>query len=80
MATIGSNSKNSSPVLAKPTFEHHHNGLGLGCNNPRISWRFEDSHDTVPDWQQREYEIEVVGLGLRLEIFKVTSIENVLVP
>ena len=82
MATGGSSSssKSASPGLTKPTFEHHHNGLGLGCSNPRISWRFEGGDDTVPDWQQTEYEIEIAGLTPNAETFKVTSSENVLVP
>lgn len=49
----------SNPTPIALTFEHHHDGLGIGHCQPRLSWRFEYSQDTIPNWIQTAYEIEV---------------------
>lgn len=69
-----------SPSLTAPIFEHHHNGLGLGRSDPRISWRFGATENTAPSWRQTDYEVEVSGLSSQPETFKVHAEDNVLVP
>ena len=80
MSIKGISSRQTSPSITKPTFEHHHNGIGLGCSNPRVSWRFNTEVDTVPNWKQTNYEIEVSGPSAGPETFSFASEENVLVP
>lgn len=71
----------SCPSPTAPTFEHHHNGLGVGNPKPRISWRFEASAATAPSWEQTSYECEITFRdGKQPELFRVTSDQSVLVP
>ncbi|EMC91568.1 glycoside hydrolase family 78 protein [Baudoinia panamericana UAMH 10762] len=73
----------SQPSLSKPTFEHHHSGLGLDCARPRISWRFTWPQQAAPPsaWSQTRYEIEVLLDGDHsANVFKVESSQSVLVP
>ncbi|KAI1400618.1 bacterial alpha-L-rhamnosidase-domain-containing protein [Hypoxylon fuscum] len=71
----------SAPKLAAPTFEHHHNGLGVGYSEPRISWQFEPAPDTPKGWSQSKYEVEITwSADGKVEQFSVDSEESVLVP
>lgn len=39
-------------------FEHHPNGLGIGTDKPRLSWRLSAS--TLPqNWMQKSYQVQV---------------------
>lgn len=69
-----------SPIVTRPTFEHHHNGLGLGRPDPRVSWKFEANHQTTRGWVQTAYEIEVKISDGESEVYKVDSDASVLVP
>ncbi|KAM0329115.1 hypothetical protein ACHAQA_004410 [Verticillium albo-atrum] len=42
--------------IARATFEHHREALGIDEARPRISWRFEGN---VSSWEQSSYELEV---------------------
>ncbi|KAJ5570172.1 glycoside hydrolase family 78 protein [Penicillium hispanicum] len=72
----------SSPVsVLPPTFEQHHNGFGIQCARPRISWRFECSCDRVHHWRQSSYEIQISDEhGEFPQVFKFEGADNVLVP
>ncbi|ODQ73400.1 hypothetical protein LIPSTDRAFT_337760 [Lipomyces starkeyi NRRL Y-11557] len=71
----------TSPVVTKPVFEHHHNGLGLGHSRPRISWRFQATESTSPGWTQTAYEVEITLSNTgKPELYRVVSDESVLVP
>ncbi|KAK7397707.1 hypothetical protein QQX98_012922 [Neonectria punicea] len=71
----------SSPIVAKPRFEHHHSGLGVDTPTPRLSWSFEASPSTVPAWVQTSYEIEVAfASDSQPQIFSVIGDQSVLVP
>lgn len=70
----------TSPIVTKPTFEHHHNGLGLGRPDPRISWTFETESSTVSGWVQTSYEIEVRFSDTESHSQIVESSESILVP
>ncbi|MBE7180598.1 MAG: family 78 glycoside hydrolase catalytic domain, partial [Terriglobus roseus] len=49
-----------SPItVAPPTFEHHHDGIGIDTARPRISWKFLCANESVSDWKQTAYELEV---------------------
>lgn len=80
MATTSSGNGTTSPTLTPPTFEHHHNGLGLDTSTPRISWRFLSDQHTTPDWTQTAYELEISGLSPDPQTFTLASDQNVLVP
>ncbi|KEF52304.1 uncharacterized protein A1O9_11544 [Exophiala aquamarina CBS 119918] len=70
----------TSPTVTNPTFEHHHNGLGLGRPDPRISWRFETESSTAPSWVQIRYEAEVKFSETETYSRTVESSESILVP
>ncbi|KAI9148987.1 alfa-L-rhamnosidase [Paramyrothecium foliicola] len=72
----------SLPTLTKPTFEHHHNGLGVENSKPRISWRFQSTSATAPGWRQTAYEIEFTPGSESQEpkTVLVKSDQSVLVP
>ncbi|TPX07056.1 uncharacterized protein E0L32_011044 [Thyridium curvatum] len=72
----------SAPVsVLPPTFEQHHDGFGVHCSRPRISWRFSDSSEGVTNWTQTAYEIEISErIGVTPQVFKVESPDSVLVP
>ncbi|RDW89934.1 glycoside hydrolase family 78 protein [Aspergillus mulundensis] len=67
------------PIPASPTFEQHPTGFGIGCQSPRISWRFSATEGTASDWLQSAYDIEVVR-GDRTESYHEKSSESILVP
>ncbi|KAK8029613.1 glycoside hydrolase family 78 protein [Apiospora rasikravindrae] len=72
----------SSPLVSKVTFEHHHDGFGLGYSRPRLSWRFTTSENPLSGWKQTAYEVEVEWLSPKrpTETFSVESDESTLVP
>jgi alpha-L-rhamnosidase len=71
----------SSPVISKPIFEHHFNGLGIGTSRPRISWQYRASEVTIQGWFQIAYEVEIALLPSNtITTYKVDSDECVLVP
>lgn len=61
--------------LAKPTFEHHRDALGIGESTPRISW----VTNAEPGWRQEAYEIEIVRSGQTTHHGPVESSDSVLV-
>ncbi|KAK8045971.1 hypothetical protein PG996_014035 [Apiospora saccharicola] len=72
----------SSPLLSQVTFEHHHDGFGLGYVSPRLSWQFIASEHTLPNWTQTSYEVEAAwhSPSQQTEVFSVESDESTLVP
>src|ERR1700742_4935624 len=71
----------SAPAILQPTFEQHHNGFAVGRRRPRLSWRFLTSADTVGDWTQTTYEIEVTSLpSKKVDKYVVLSEDSILVP
>lgn len=71
----------ATPLVGRPTFEHHHDGLGIGYARPRISWQFLASDDTIPDWKQSSYDLEVTWAARpEPEVFHVASDSSILVP
>ncbi|MBE7181897.1 MAG: family 78 glycoside hydrolase catalytic domain, partial [Terriglobus roseus] len=39
--------------------EHHHDGIGIDTAQPRISWKFSCTNESVSDWKQTAYELEI---------------------
>lgn len=71
----------SCPQVTKPTFEHHHSGLGVDSSRPRISWRFETGPSTIPAWNQTSYELEITFHSTQdRQVFRVNSDQSILVP
>jgi len=73
----------SGLLVSPPTFEHHHNGLGIDNARPRVSWRFHAAEGTpIPqDWEQTQYELEVtIGNATKAVAYHVRSAHSVLVP
>ncbi|KAK7911804.1 hypothetical protein PG985_014285 [Apiospora marii] len=72
----------ASPLVSKVTFEHHHDGFGLGYDRPRLSWQFIASEHTLPNWTQTSYELEAAWHSpiQQTEVFAVESDESTLVP
>lgn len=69
-------------LLEAPTFEHHPSGLGVGCDKPRISWRFRSSEDDSlrgQGWQQESYEVELAR-NAATQSFHIEGASSVLVP
>lgn len=69
--------------MSKPTFEHHHSGLGIDCNRPRISWRLIYPQDESPPsgWIQTKYEIEITLEGeQKPATYCIEGSPSVLVP
>ncbi|KAK9319654.1 glycoside hydrolase [Lipomyces orientalis] len=71
----------TSPMISKPTFEHHYSGMGIGHTQPRLSWRFLTPEDNVQDWVQTSYEVEITNAGTgKSEVHRVDSDQSILVP
>jgi alpha-L-rhamnosidase len=69
-----------SPSVTLPVFEHHHNGLGIDTARPRVSWKFQTSESTAPNWVQTAYDLEVkFASETEPELFCVKSDQSVLV-
>lgn len=68
-------------TVQPPTFEQHHDGFGVQCARPRISWRFSCVNERIRNWAQTAYEIEISTKdGEDSRIFKVLGNDSVLVP
>ncbi|KAK6836026.1 hypothetical protein PG987_006521 [Apiospora arundinis] len=67
----------AAPRVSKVSFEHHHDGFGLGHSKPRLSWSFIASDDTLPGWTQTGYELEIEGQS---KSFSVESDQSILLP
>lgn len=67
-----------------PTFEQHHNGIGIQHPRPRISWRFYCSDDDIHDWEQCAYDLEIEPLDnqddTQTQTFHFESQNSVLTP
>jgi alpha-L-rhamnosidase len=64
-------------VVSVVRFEHRSDGLGVGTDRPRLSWRIETQR---PDWRQSAYELEAREADGRLVgRTRVDSAESVLV-
>ncbi|KAJ5765734.1 hypothetical protein N7520_005293 [Penicillium odoratum] len=70
----------SEPSVTSVSFEQHATGLGIGLPRPRISWKFVATNNTVPNWEQKAYEIEIVRGASSPESYHVKSSNSVLVP
>ncbi|KAK1467546.1 hypothetical protein CCUS01_07077 [Colletotrichum cuscutae] len=71
----------SCPAITKPVFDHHHSGLGVATSRPRISWRFENTDETIAGWVQTSYEIEIkFASDEKPQSFPEVSDQSVLVP
>ncbi|PMD29240.1 glycoside hydrolase family 78 protein [Hyaloscypha variabilis F] len=73
----------SSPTVSKPTFEHHHSGLGLSQPKPRVSWQFStgSNQEPVADWIQTAYELELTSPSTgKVNVYHADSEQSVLVP
>ena len=70
----------SQPSIVSISFEQHAFGLGIGVSRPRISWRFAANSDTVPNWEQTAYTLEISRNSHPPESHHVPSSESVLVP
>lgn len=64
-----------------PTFEQHHNGLGITSPAPRISWRFSFTEGLSCEWRQQAYELEIKFVdSIEAHTFKVASDNSILEP
>lgn len=70
--------------VSSPTFEHHHDGLGVSTSRPRISWKVVcPSDQSIPkSWKQQSYAIEIKRSDGESEVksFQKESADSVLVP
>ncbi|KAF5013505.1 hypothetical protein FDECE_492 [Fusarium decemcellulare] len=71
-----------APVsVLPPTFEQHHDGFGVQCPRPRISWRFTVSDEGIRNWRQIAYDIEISTDNREsVQVFRVKGPDSVLVP
>lgn len=70
----------ASPQITAPTFEHHHNGLGINTATPRVSWRFKTDSSTASDWKQTSFTIEhTFTSDKQTQTFETKSEDSVLV-
>ncbi|KAJ5936260.1 hypothetical protein N7454_005558 [Penicillium verhagenii] len=68
------------PSITAVSFEQHATGLGIGIPSPRISWKFGASKTTIPNWEQKAYEIDIKRHNSSSESYRVESSHSVLVP
>lgn len=68
------------PSITSVSFEQHTTGLGIGIPKPRISWKFTVSENTVPNWEQKAYDIEIHRGTSSSESYHVSASNSVLVP
>lgn len=69
------------PSISSVSFDQHYSGLGIGISKPRISWKFTATKDTIPDWEQTAFEIEICrNSSPEPETYHVQSSDSVLVP
>src|SRR4051812_45092905 len=66
----------STPSVSAPTFEHHHEALGIGEPTPRISFVVS----AEAGWTQRAYELEVRTSREITSTGQIATAESVLVP
>ncbi|KAM5343292.1 hypothetical protein ACJ41O_014258 [Fusarium nematophilum] len=74
--------RSTPPVsVLPPTFEQHHDGFGVQCPRPRISWRFSCSDGEVRNWRQIAYDVEISrDDGQPGQVFSSHGPDSVLVP
>jgi alpha-L-rhamnosidase len=72
---------------SRPLIEHHNPGdadtdlpIHTGHRQPRLSWRFEATDDTLTGWYQTHYRIKLSAWGQPHEEICVESPDSVLVP
>jgi alpha-L-rhamnosidase len=70
----------SQPSIVFISFEQHASGLGIEVSKPRISWRFAATNDTIANWEQTAYTLEISRKSGSPESYHVQSSESVLVP
>ncbi|KAJ5097744.1 hypothetical protein N7456_008465 [Penicillium angulare] len=70
----------TQPSIQSVSFEQHATGLGIGIPRPRISWKFTSNKDTIPDWKQTAYDIEIRRGSHIAELHNVKTAHSVLVP
>jgi alpha-L-rhamnosidase len=63
--------------IARVSFEHHREALGIDETAPRISWRFNGS---ISDWQQTSYDLEITRDSNSPKTFTVDSSESLYAP
>ncbi|KAJ5887274.1 hypothetical protein N7504_011321 [Penicillium tannophilum] len=69
-----------NPSITSVSFEQHATGLGIGTPSPRISWKFAATEHTVPNWEQKSYDIEIQRGSSSPESYHVNASKSVLVP
>ncbi|KAJ6787025.1 hypothetical protein PWT90_09209 [Aphanocladium album] len=62
--------------IARLSFEHHREALGIGESQPRVSWRFAGN---ASNWEQSSYDLEVLRSG-RTNSYSTTSPDSLFVP
>ena len=69
------------PKPCAPTFEQYASGLGMETASPRLSWQFVQDDNTVHDWEQKGYEVEIENTSSHEKAsYSVTSNNSNLVP
>jgi alpha-L-rhamnosidase len=73
--------------VSRPLIEHHNYGdadttlpIYTGHRQPRLSWRFEATDDTLTGWRQTHYTIKTSAWGQPHPEISVESSDSVLVP
>ncbi|KAJ5875248.1 uncharacterized protein N7473_012595 [Penicillium subrubescens] len=70
----------SQPSITSISFEQHASGRGIGVAQPRISWKFAATIETIPDWEQKAYTLEIIRNSESPESHLIQSSESVLIP
>ncbi|UKZ91467.1 uncharacterized protein TrAFT101_006445 [Trichoderma asperellum] len=64
-----------------PTFEQHHDGFGVQCVQPRLSWRFSYPNGQIRNWKQTAYDIAISYNNTEAgQVFHIEGEDSVLVP
>ena len=73
--------------VSRPLIEHHNYGeadailpIYTGYRQPRLSWNFEATDDTLRGWQQTHYTVKLSAWGQPHPEICIESSESVLVP
>jgi len=69
----------AQPTITALTFEQHSTGRGIGIASPRISWKFAANDNTIQNWEQSAYDLEITR-GSSTENYHIESSNSLLVP
>ncbi|KAJ5999985.1 hypothetical protein N7481_000394 [Penicillium waksmanii] len=69
----------AQPTITAISFEQHASGRGIGIASPRISWKFAADSNTIQNWEQKAYDLEICR-GPVTKVYHIETDNSLLVP